>query len=153
MPRKGMRMLANQKGSSSREAEGAVTLQPLQKGLVGDLFIVQSAKARGPCLNLLLVGLEFKLTILPQQRLRYKNFLELWALYSPQENNDLEQSPENDCSFHMCLLSCILDHLYWAWPMAGSVHCGNRPGEEKQKTDKVQFLELTINYSMERTLM
>ena len=64
--------------------------------------------------ELLLVGLEFKLTLLPQRRLCSKSFLELLVLYLLQENNDLEQSPENHCSFHMCLLSCTLDRLYWA---------------------------------------
>lgn len=57
----------------------AITLEPPQRALTGDLWILQSA----PRLNLVLTGLEFKLTLLSQQRLCYKNFLELLVFYFP----------------------------------------------------------------------
>lgn len=61
----------------------------------------------------------------------------LLVLYSPQENNDLEQSPENYCSFHMCLLSCILDRLYWAWPGSSYIHYRQAWGGETQQADEI----------------
>lgn len=94
-------------------------------------FSCSQRRARRPRLNSLLLGLELKLTLLPQWRLCSESFWELLVLCSLQENNDLEQSPENARSFHMCLLSCILNRLYWAWPMASSVGYADRPREEK----------------------
>lgn len=86
---------ADQRGRRSRRA--CSSPKPLWRGLpeTTDRLLRSLQRARRHRLNLLPMGLEFKLTLLPQPKLCSKSFLELLILYIPQENSDLEQSPEN----------------------------------------------------------
>lgn len=64
--RKGISNVSKPEGKQFKEW-GVITLLLLQRGLMGDLFILQSTKGKRTLSRLLLMVIEFELTILKLQ--------------------------------------------------------------------------------------